>query len=287
MKTISIRSNLLALTLGILLTITGNAVAENSTSSQNTLKPSSVSVEASHPMAVAHQQIDQAREYYKKGELDKVKSSLDAASKWLKNHQDGNEAAELVSEIRQLQEKIENPSKENEGAISRLWHRSSALVAREIEQISKSWTDSPIASATMKHLIDARTRFSYAEHDLFSIHDDEKARYEINKTLAYLDKANEIAIPRVREKIISLKKDIQQLPTSQTNAAEVRTIIQSLEMAKTSVNKATHSVSPEIQARSKKIAEDINNLQKDIFLLEKRQQYDSVMKRLRELDKLL
>jgi hypothetical protein len=287
MKAFLLGTELLAITFAVLFFLSSNAISENSAPSQHMSKPHSVSIEANHPLAIAHQQLDQAREHYQKGEMDKVKTNLEAASKWLQGHQANKEAAQLSSEIKQLQEQINHPSGEHEGAISRLWHRSSTLVAREIEQAPKRWNDSSTGNETLKHLIDARTHFSYAEHDLFVNHNDEKARYEIDSTLAYLDKANEVAIPRVREKITSLKKDIQQLPTSQTNTAETQTILQALQAAGVSVDQASHSASPEIQARSKKIAEEISNLKKDIFILEKRQQYDSVMERLQQLDKLL
>ena len=287
MKAFDIGSGLLVVMLVLVFFVSGHAISENSAASQNVSKPHSVSIEANHPLAMAHQQLEKARVHYQKGEIDQVKTNLDAASKWLQGHQTNNEAIELASEIKQLQEKINHPSKEDENAISRLWHRSSALVVREIEHVTKSWNDSSAANATLKHIIDARMRFSYAEHDLFVDHSAEKARYEIDSTLAYLDKANEVANPRVRETIISLKKDIQQLPTSNTNADEIKIIMQALDVASTSVDKASHSISPEIQARSKKIAEEIRNLKKDIFILEKRQQYDSVRDRLQQLDQLL
>jgi hypothetical protein len=287
MKAIHIGSVLLSTTLVIVFFVSGNAFSENSAPLQNTSKSHSVSLEANHPLAMAHQQLEQAHVHYQKGEIDKVKINLDAAGKWLQGHQTNSEATELASEIKQLQEQINHPSDEHEGAISRLWHRSSALVVREIEHATKSWNDSTTANKTLKHLLDARLHFNHAEHELFRSHNIEKARYEIDNTLVYLDKANKVAIPRVRKKITSLKKDIEQLPTNNTNAAEIQTIIQALQAAGISVVKASHSVSPEIHARSKKIAKEISNLKKDIFLLEKRQQYDSVMKRLHQLDKLL
>jgi hypothetical protein len=287
MKTIPIQSILSTTTLALVCLISGNAVSENLASPQTTAKPHSVSIEANHPLAMAHKQLDQAREHYKKGEMDKVKTNLQAAGRWLQGHQKNKEAIELLGEIKQLQEQINHPSDEHEGAISRLWHRSSVLVVREVAHVTKRWNDSSTANETLKHLIDARMRFSYAEHDLFIDHNATKARYELDSTLAYLDKASHVATSRIREKIIALKKDIQQLPTNKTNAAEIQTIIQALKMAGVSVEQASHSVSPEIQARSKKIAKNISNLKKDIFLLEKRQQYDVVMKNLQQLDKLL
>ena len=281
MNVFSMESGLLIAALTLFF-FGGYAVAEDSVP-----KPHVVSVIDKHPLAIAQQQLKQAHEYYKKGEIDQVEKSLQAASQSLQGHQKNKAAAALASEIKQLQEKISQSSDSHESTISRLWHRSSALVAREIEHATKSWNDSSTANEILKYLIDARMHFSYAEHDLFENHDAEKANEDIKNTLAYLDKANAIANPQMREMITVLKKEIQHLPTDQTNAEEVQTILQALETAATSVEKANDSVSQEIQTRSKKIVVDIKNLKKDIFILEKHQQYDAVMEKLQKLDKFL
>lgn len=283
----------LTVTLVSLFFVSSNAFSDNTVTSQTASKAHSISVEAKHPLAMAHQQLEQARQQYSKGDVEAVRKSLEAANKLLqdpkmsKDTKTINEVTELAKEIQQLQASINHPSDEHESAITRLWHRSSALVEREIEHVKKSWKDSSTANTTLKHLLDARLHFSYAENELFRSHNVEKANEELNKTVAYLDKADEVAIPRVREKIASLKKDIQQLPTSHINTDDEREIIQALEAASTSIDKASHSVSLEIQARSQKIAVEIRNLKKEVPLLERRHQYDSIMKRLRKLDEIL
>lgn len=294
MKTSIIGSGLLAATLALLFFVPGNAVSEDKPASQTPAKVhSSVSVEANHPLAIAHQQLEQARKDFSKGDIEAVRMSLEAANKLLqdpKMSRDSktiNEASELVKEIQQLQAKINNPSDEHEGTISRLWHRSSALAKREIEHITKSWKDVSTSNKTMKHLVDARLHFNYAEHELFISHKVEKADEELKNTLTYLDKAYEIANPQAREKLASLKKDIQRLSTSHVNTAEEQMIFQALEEANAAIDKVRQSVNPEIRARSKKISADIMDLKKNIIMLERRYQYDTIMNRLFQLDKLL
>lgn len=276
-----------AAALAFLLFVTSYALAESAEAIQPTTQPEVVTAKTNHPLNMANQQLQQAREYYQKGETDKVKASLEAASKWLQGNPSSNEAIELANEVKQLQNQINNTSEVSGNAISRLWHRSSSLIAHEIEQATKSWNETSTGNKTLKNLIDARMRFSYAEHDLFIIHDEEKARYEIDSTLFYLDKASEVATPSVREKIMALKQDIQELPTNNIRTEEVKGLIESLNIARDAVQKGDSSVSPEIRARSAKIASDIRRLKNDIFLLEKRQQYDSIRKRLQQLDMLL
>jgi hypothetical protein len=285
-KSIYIKSALLITILTVFILISDRAHSDTTTS-QTISESTPISASKQNPLAMAHQQLDQAREHYEKGEISQVSKDLKAASKWLQGLKSNNHSITLANEIKQLQEKINQPSIEHENAILRLWHRSSALLERSVEQVTKSWKDSSTASMTMKQLIDARLYFSYAEHDIFANHNTAKATEELKNTLAYLDKAYEIAIPRVRKEISAIKKEIQQLPTSQTNIEEDKEIIQALNNASISIAKSSHSQNPKIQARSKAIARQITSLKRDIFLLEKQQQYDAIMKRLHHLDTLL
>ena len=252
-----------------------------------------VTVESNHPLAMAHQELKQAHVDLNKGNIDAVQKDLDVASKWLQNSKISNnpkirnEAAKLAHEIQILHKELIHPSDKHEGALARLWYRSTALVEHEVQRITKSWKYSSTANRTLKHLLDARLHFSYAEHELFRSHDVENANEELNKTVAYLDKASEVATPRVREKIATIKKDIQRLPTSPANTNDEQMIIQALKEASASIDKASNSVSLEIQARSKKIVLEIRNLKKDVIMLERRQQYNSMMERLRQVDKIL
>jgi len=252
-----------------------------------------VTLESSHPLAMAHQELKQAHDNFNTGNIGSVQKNLDAASQWLqnskisKNTKTRDEAAKLLNEIQDLHNQIIHPSDEHENILERLWHRSTALVEHEVQNIAKSWKDSSTANETLKYLLDARLHFNYTKHELFRSHDVERANEELNKTVAYLDKASEVAAPRVREKIATLKKDIQRLPTSPANTDDEQMIIQALEEASTSIDKASNSVSLEIQARSKKIALEIRNLKKDVIMLERRHQYNSMMKRLYQLDEIL
>ncbi len=285
-KSIYIGSSLLLAMLLLLFFISDKAVSESTTATTPSVAKQ-ISVEAGHPLAIAHKQLEQARDHYKKGEIDKVNENLKVASEFLEKFKANNEVVALATEIKQLQQKINSPSDNHESTISRLWHRSSALVKREIHKVAKSWEDTSIANDTMKQLIDARLYFSYAEHDIFINHNTSKATEEINNTLTYLDKAYKIATPRVKKEIASIKKEIQQLPTKHINTQEDKAIIEALDAASTTISKSNHSQNPEIRARSNNIVKEIISLKNDVFLLEKRQQYDSIMKKLIQLDVLL
>ncbi len=285
MKAFLIGSGLLAAFLAVLFFVSGQAVSENSASASH-----SVSVDSNHPLAMAHQELKQAHEDFKKGDIDRVQKELNAAGKWLQqpglsdNTKTKDEAAALVQEIQALQQKISHPSVEHEGAIARIWHRSSALVNHEIQHMTKSWSDVSTANKTIKYLLNAKLHFNYAEHDLFADHDSDNANKELSYTITYLDEADKVAVPRIRQQIAVIKKEIQALANSHANAHEQQAIINALDMAGASIHQASLSAAPLIQARLKSLAAEIGSLKSDIGMLEHRQQYDAILEKLRKLE---
>lgn len=283
MKAFLIGSGLLAASLTVLFFVTGQAVSENSASH-------SASVESNHPLVMAHQELEQAREDFNKGDIDAVQKELNAASEWLQqpglsdNTKTKDQSAALVREIQELQQKISHPSEEHAGAIARLWHRSSALVEHEIQHMAKSWSDVSTANKTLKYLLNAKLHFHYAEHDLFADHDSDNANKEMSYTITYLDEANKVAIPRIRQQISFIKKDIHALAKSHANDHEQQDIINALDMASASIRQASQSAAPLLQARLKSLATEIASIRSDIGMLEHRQRYDAILERLRKLE---
>jgi hypothetical protein len=294
MKPFHIGSELLLVSLFFLFFfISGKAVSENKTSPQTIPTPNSVSVEKNHPLAMAHQQIEQANKDYNNGDMDAVQKDLNAASKWLqnpelsKNIKTKEEAIKLHQEIQALQEKINHAPEEHEGIISRLWHRSTALIEHEIQHASKDWNDRSIANQTLKYLIDARLHFHYAEHDLFISHDIENASAEIKDTISYLDEASNVAPAKVKEQIVAIKKEIQTLANNSSRVPEQQKIIRSLDTANAAILEASQGVSPAILPRLKSISQNINNLKSELNSLENKQHYDEIMDKLHKLDQEL
>ncbi len=274
----------------ITLFVSSDAVADNIGSAQPASSPLPVSVEVNHPLAMAHQKLDHAKENYSQGDIDAVQQDLDAASKWLQHPELSNntkakdEATILANDIQALQEVISHPSDEHEGAIARIWHRTTALVEREIQHIKKSWADTSTANKTMKHLLDAKLHFTYAEHDLFVAHNREKANNEISRTITYLDKAEKVAIPRIREQIGTLKNDLQTLADSRIYASEQERIMSVLTQASISIEKVSQGVALPVQSKLQTLVTEIGNLTNEIGALESRQQYNAIIEKLRKLN---
>ena len=293
MKLSHIKSCLLAITLTLALFNTNEAVSENTTLSQTNSTSHPVSVEANHPLAMAHQKLEQAYDDYKEGNIDAVQNDLNAASKWLQDPEIGNntitrdEAAKLADEIQSLQQKIKHPSDKHEAALTRIWHRTSALVRYEIQQMERSWSENSTANKTLKHLLGAKLHLNYAEHELFDSHETEKANRDLNKAITYLDDAYNIATPGVREKIASIKKDMQMLANSHISTSEQQEVFDALDTASASLKDISQSVAPLIQARLKIITTEIENLKGRIGILERQQQYDTILKRIRKLTREL
>ncbi len=261
--------------------------------------PHPVSVEKNHPLAMAHEQLKKAYEDYNKGDLAAVQKELNIASQWLQNSnisQDTktrDEAARLNSDIQQLQQKIsrpgtqKKPEEEHESAISRIWHRSTALVEREIQQAAKGWAETTAANKTLKYLVDARLHFHYAEHDLFISRNREKANSELQQTLLYLDRASKVANPEAQQKIMALRAEIQSLASTAKPDPEQVRIINALNTAQTAIQDSSQGAPAEIRNRLTRIATDISQLKQDIGSLENKQHYEAIMQKLQALDTAL
>lgn len=292
MKTIHIGSILLIALLGSAFFISTNALSEYPTDTQATSSTHTVSVEANHPLAMAHQELKNAYDHFGKKELEAVHKDLKAANQWLqnnavsKNAKTKEEAAILIKEIELFQQRIDQPAEEKEGAIARLYHRGTALVQREAQHALKNWDKASATNATLRQLIDAKLHFHYAEHELFVSHDIEDANEELSKTIEYLDRANETALPAVKQKIVVIKKEVQELATNHTtpNIVEQQKIIQALDTAHTALQQASKGVTAtEIQNRLSTITNTITRLKKDIGTLENKQYYDSIMDKINKV----
>lgn len=252
-----------------------------------------VSIQSEHPLALAQQELEQAKESYNKNDIDAVQKNLEAATKLLQSLQTNSdektksEAAKLAIDIQALLEKINHPSDQHEGVIARIWHRSTALVEHEVQHLGKSWSDTSRTNSALKHLDNAKLHFNYAEFDLFHIHDPEKVQTEITNTLTYVSKIEALDIPKINKKLESIKKDIQTLVKINKKPAKKQEIINALEMANIAINKASTSVNPKIQVRAKEIVKSINNLKADIEFLEDRKQYDAILKEFDQVNSML
>ena len=290
MKASLMGSGLYIAVFAIILFVSSDAVADNIGPAQSASNPLPVSVEANHPLAMAHQKLDHAKEKYSQGDIGAVQQDLDTASNWLQdpglsdNTKAKNEAATLANDIQALQEIISHPSDEHEGAIARIWHRTTALVEHEIQHVKKSWADISTANKTMKHLLDAKLHFTYAEHDLFVAHNREKADKEISRTVTYLDEAEKVAIPRIREQIATLKNDMQILANSRIYASEQERIMSVLTKASISIEKVSQGVALPVQSKLQTLVTEIENLTNEIGALESRQQYNAIIEKLRKLN---
>jgi len=274
----------------ILLIVRDVVAVDNIGPAQLASNPLPVSVEANHPLAMAHQKLDHAKESYSKGDIDAVRQDLDAASKWLQdpelshNTKAKDEAATLANDIQALQEEISHPSDEHEGAIARIWHRTTALVEHEIQHVKKSWSDTSTANKTMKHLLDAKLHFTYAEHDLFVAHNRDKANKEIRRTLIFLDEAEKVAIPHIKEQIATLKNDMQTLENSRIYESEQEKIMNVLMEASKSIQEVSQGVALPVQSKLQTLATEIGSLKNEIGTLESRQQYNAILEKFRKLN---
>ena len=290
MKTPTIKLSLLALTFASVFAISNNAVSDDLTKQKVPNEVASASLEGNHPLAIVHQQLKQAHKNLTEGKTNALNKNLDEAKKWLqdpalsKDKKTQNEANILKDEIQQL---LEESNQNKEGALARLWHRSGALLEREATQLSESWNAASQANEILKFLVDARLHFNYAKHALFVSHDGDEMKAEISKVLGYLDNAKKRAKPAISEKISVIQNDIQHLLSDRASSKEEQAIFNALSIANENMLKVSQNTNSKLKEESKNIAQEIITLKRNIIILEKNEQYDDIMRRLKALDKQL
>lgn len=291
MKSSHIRSGLLAVVFLFGLFAASETFSQTAMQNRAGLvsQPHPVSVEGNHPLAMAHQKLEQAHSDYRKGNIDAALDDLEAASRWLQdpkisgNVKTRDEAAKLADEVENLRKSIKSPTDEHEGTIARIWHRASVLVKHEIQNLERGWKETSTTNKTLKHLLDAKLHLNYAEHELFVSHETKKSSRDLNKAIAYMDEAYKVAAPEVREKIASIRVDLQKLSSNQIGTSEQKKIFNALDTARASLDGASQGVTPLIQVRLRAITSEIEDLKERIGILERQAQYEMILKKVREL----
>ena len=290
MKMPIIKLYLLALMFVSVFAISSNVISDDLTKQKVPNEVASASLEGNHPLAIVHQQLKQAHKNLTEGKTNALNKNLDEAKKWLqdpalsKDKKTQNEAKMLMDEIQQL---LKESDQNKEGAIARLWHRSGALLEREVTQLSKSWDAASQANEILKFLVDARLHFNYAKHALFISHDKEEMKAEVSQALDYLEGAKKRAKPAISKKISIIQNDIQHLLSNRASSKEEQAIFNALSIASENMLKVSQNTSAKLKTESKNIAQEIIALKRNIILLEKNEQYDDIMRRLKALDKQL
>ena len=277
----------------ILMTTLGftEVSADQNTSLEANSQNDDTAVQAKYPISKAQQSLERAQQNYKQDDLESVKQNLQEAKKWLESSQisenakSNSEAKKLASEIAELENQLSGSTDENESTLSRLWHRSTALVEHELQSVNKRWTEASSANESYKYILDARLHFDYAEHELFVSQDSENAKEEIKLALDYLEEAKKVANPSAVNKIDQLQKEIGTLINSKPAQAEKQKLTDLLNLAGDNLQQARKGSGPLMDSELEKIGNQIEGLISNLDNLLSREQYQIIMSKLIKIDK--
>jgi len=245
----------------------------------------SVEAGGSVPLEQARTKLATAAERYGAGDIESARQLLREASDLLQragasmtSAKAREQAAELSSEIHSLNERLEHDSQGQEGNLSRLWHKASAIIKREAEELIHGYVELSVAERTLKPLLDAKMHLYLAEHDLFVAHDVDKARHELDKASKYLATAEQSAPGPVRAEIDALQTDVQALAAETKEGAWGRdSVIQSLNAASTALTEAAKLASPPVRLQIESIRSDVHAVGTDIARRNQRADYERAM----------
>ncbi len=280
------------LSIFLLLTLGFTSVSgEQTTSLEANSRDDDTSIQTKYPVSMAQQSLEYAKQNYKQGDIESVKKKLQEAKKWLvdsqssENAKSNMEAIKLANEITKLEKQLNGTTYQNESMLSRLWHRSTALVEHELQLVKKHWNEASSASESYKYILDARLHFDYAEHELFVSHDNANAEEEIKLTLNYLEQAKIVANPSAINKIDQIQKEIGTLNNFQPDQAEKQKLSVLLESAAESLQQARKSTGPLMDSELENISRQIATLKNNLGNLLSREKHQIIMGKLTQLDK--
>ena len=242
---------------------------------------------------MARLKLESAISSYKKGDMVATKHDLQAAIEWLNKaarnsntEKSREESRKLGVKIDTFKETLNQSSKEHENSLTRFWHQSTAIIEREIDQLTHSYAELFVAEQSLKYLLDAKMHLYLASHDLFVSHNDEDSVKELDNVLDYLDEASQVSKPPVKKNIVKLSKEIyvlrEQLKRGQ-NTWRNNDVILSLNQAIDNLTKAKDEAPPRIKLRIDSLQAEIQTLQIDVERINIKNGYESVMAKLRDI----
>jgi len=188
-----------------------------------------VSLGTSTPLARSRRLLWQAIEDYSAGRHDSVRDNLTKALKWLEQAKSSNdeksdyEAQRLRTEIKELldNELQRRPAEKTE--LTGFWHKTVALIEREAENLYNAWRTQQNENHLYRLLIDARFHLYYAEYYLFESGEAEDAKWELDRSLKYLQEAVSQTHGLRKRKIQAMQKKVTKLASlSSTPNEDVR-----------------------------------------------------------------
>lgn len=248
-------------------------------------------VEQESPTTKARLKLQSAYSLYESGDIAAARKDLEEANQSLRKaiNEKGSakeQTQELANEIQALSEQLTSDSEQQQNAILRYWHRSTALVAREMEDIIHRYNALLTTEQTLKPLLDAKMHLFYAEHDLFTNHNAELAEYELGNVIKYLDHALKTAKPEFKDRIIKIQKGVKALEDGASLSEEAwqsGNVNNALNSAQSKLDEAMKYATPVDRVRIDKVKSELVVLQRDIVKNSAKQHYDSVMYQLVQL----
>lgn len=176
-----------------------------------------ISVSYQSPLIQARSALWRASQDYRMQDQAKAKSDLDQAVDYLRQAARSGDritrqaAEKLVSEVRDLHQRIESGQQGLSERLASAWDRTRALSERSVEYISTGWQRLRADDAGKRDLIEAKLQLSYARIDHFSSQDDAAAKVELAEAKGYLDTAAKQVKAEVRPKVEAVTKMVDRI----------------------------------------------------------------------------
>ena len=285
------KSTILIVMSAIFVSLPVNSLEKINDEGQANIKENTLPDSNKSALDVARLKLESAISSYKKGDMVATKYDLEVAIEWLnkaaqdsKAEKSREESHKLGAKINAFKEKLNQSSDEHENSLVRFWHQSTAIIEREVDQLTDSYIKLLASEKSLKYLLDAKMHLFTAKHDLFVSHNNEDAVQELDNVFDYLNEAGQVDKQPIQKKIIDLSKEIYILRgkvKQRQNAWRNNDVIISLSQSVDNLTKAKDKASPRIKLRIESIETEIQTLRADVERVNIKNDYESAMAKLR------
>lgn len=206
----------------------GNLIQADKTLKSAEDSVSYTTVDVNEPLTVAKSSLWSAITNYSAKAYDQTKIDLKKAIEYLQTAAQSadkitsREAAKLVEETKNLEDKVAIQSTETAKKLDLLWHHTAALSERSIEYMSTGWSSLRADSKIKTDLIDAKLHMVNAQIDRFTDDNVKEAKSELETSLSFLDRVADNAPDAQKTQVKQMRNEVKKLAKAVSNSADAR-----------------------------------------------------------------
>ncbi|MGV6857586.1 MAG: DUF1720 domain-containing protein, partial [bacterium] len=227
------------------------------------------------------------------GDSQASRASLQQARQWMdkfaatgKDASAKAEATRLAGEIESLEQSLGQNAADEQTTISRLWHRTTSLVQREVDSLIHSYKELSSTDKSLKSLLDAKMHLRNAEHSLFVVYMPHYADSQLGTAVNNLEEAKAGVKPGEAAAIDGLIADLKALGSGamgEPQAVKENNVADALARVMTDLLEARNAASDSERTSLDRLIGEVKRFQDEVLQRSVKARYDASLAKLRAL----